>query len=164
MAGSALTNRKSRAIGVSVRLCAGTRRAGRAPAAARGAAIAAALALLLAEWASLHHRTTEAHELCSDHADTPRAAELSSEADGDRDSQPGDGAAIFAADSAEDRAIGEEGCQLCRSWRERLTSPPLATICAELPAERHDAPRAALVDRAGVVAIVALAPKTSPPA
>lgn len=158
-----MTNAKTRAIGVGVKALTATGRAGRASAAMRVAAIAAAIAFVFAEWTSLHHRAAEAHELCGDHADGPRAIGTASAIDSDGE-RAADGPALLAAEDTASGGPGDDLCQLCRSWRERIAPPTVGEIPTSQPSAAGGAPARSCCDVPLGIATVAVAPKTSPPA
>lgn len=121
-----------------------------------------ALGFLAAEWVGLHHRATAA--VCGDHGDAaPIADRASGEAwSGEGEAEAGD--RVFASEQGGGAAISGDACQLCRSWRERSVAPATSLVVKPAYAEQAAAPATASQGDARDINVVALAPKTSPPA
>ena len=133
-----------------------------APASARAIAFAAVLALLLAEWASLHHLATA--ELCTDHGNGLPA--LAQPAGDDPALQRGSGETprLFAFDARTSGELQGDLCHLCRSSRDRFAAGSSSVAYADARVDPTAVLPAAVDDIAGGAAVFAIAPKTSPPA
>jgi hypothetical protein len=130
----------------------------------RGVAVVAALGLLLAEWASLHHMA--AASACADAGESVHLGEAVAAADDDGawDRDASHEPRLYAFDALAAGDLSHDLCHLCRSSRERFASAATTVAYANDSTELGSARPAQLADAVLGAAIYTVAPKTSPPA